>query len=70
MNEHQRPVDFLAQIARQAMIDKGLEPDYPNDALQQLDSIAGPAKESGDGIRDMRDLPWCSIDNDDSRDLD
>ena len=70
MNEHQRPADFLAEIARQAMIDRGLEPDYPNNALQQLNSISGPAKESGNGIRDMRDLPWCSIDNDDSRDLD
>jgi len=70
MNEHQRPADFLAEIARQAMIDRGLEPDYPNNALQQLASISGPAKESGNGIRDMRDLPWCSIDNDDSRDLD
>ena len=68
MNEHQRPADFLAGIARQAMIDKGLEPDYPNAALQQLDTIKGPATESG--LRDMRDLAWCSIDNDDSRDLD
>lgn len=68
MNEHQHPADFLAKIARQAMIDRGLEPDYPNDALQQLASIQGPAKENG--LRDMRDLAWCSIDNDDSRDLD
>jgi len=70
MNQHQRPADFLAEIARQAMIDRGLEPDYPNDALQQLESIHGPARESGAGVRDMRDLAWCSIDNDDSRDLD
>ena len=68
MNEHQRPADFLAEIARQAMIDRGLEPEYPNDALQQLDTIKGPATEAG--LRDMRDLAWCSIDNDDSRDLD
>ena len=68
MNEHQRPAEFLAEIARQAMIDKGLEPDYPSAALQQLETITAPATESG--VRDMRDLPWCSIDNDDSRDLD
>lgn len=65
---HQHPADMLAEIARQAMIDKGLEPDYPPDALQQLATIKGPAQENG--LRDMRDLPWCSIDNDDSLDLD
>ncbi|GAC1428240.1 MAG: RNB domain-containing ribonuclease [Thermoanaerobaculia bacterium] len=52
------------------MIDRGLEPDYPPDALKQLETITAPARESGTGIRDMRELPWCSIDNDDSRDLD
>ncbi|MGZ8832515.1 MAG: RNB domain-containing ribonuclease [Thermoanaerobaculia bacterium] len=66
MNQH--PADFLAEIARQAMIDKGLEPEYPAGALQQLKGIPGPAHETG--LRDLRNLAWCSIDNDDSRDLD
>ncbi|HEX9162773.1 MAG TPA: RNB domain-containing ribonuclease [Thermoanaerobaculia bacterium] len=66
MNEHH--ADFLAEIARQAMIDRGLEPDYPKAALQQLGTIQGPATDNG--VRDLRDLAWCSIDNDDSRDLD
>src|SRR5450759_2679544 len=66
MNQH--PADFLAEIARQAMIDKGLEPEYPAAALQQLKAIPGPAHETG--LRDLRNLAWCSIDNDDSRDLD
>ena len=66
MNQH--PADFLAEIARQAMIDKGLEPEYPADALQQAKGIPGPAHEAG--LRDLRNLAWCSIDNDDSRDLD
>ncbi len=66
MNQHQ--AEFLAEIARQAMIDRGLEPDYPDAALKQLASIKAPAHENGMG--DLRDLPWCSIDNDDSRDLD
>ena len=53
------------------MIDKGLEPDLPREARAQLDTIQGAAREDGDAsIRDMRALPWCSIDNDDSRDLD
>jgi VacB/RNase II family 3'-5' exoribonuclease len=66
MNQHQ--AEFLADIARQAMIDRGLEPDYPKAAMQQLNAIRGPANENG--VRDLRDLAWCSIDNDDSRDLD
>ena len=60
----------LLQIARQAMLDRGLDPDFPKDALRQLDAIEGPAREEGDGVRDLRALLWCSIDNDDSRDLD
>jgi exoribonuclease II len=66
MNQHQ--AEFLADVARQAMIDRGLEPDFPKAALQQLDGIRGPAHD--DGLRDLRGLAWCSIDNDESRDLD
>jgi exoribonuclease-2 len=60
----------LLEIARRAMRDRGLAPDFPRDALRQLDAIDGPAREEGAGIRDLTALPWCSIDNDDSRDLD
>jgi ribonuclease R len=59
----------LAVIARQAMIDLGLEPDFPLAARQELAAIGGPAK-TADGARDLRDRLWASIDNDDSRDLD
>jgi VacB/RNase II family 3'-5' exoribonuclease len=52
------------------MIEHGLEPDLPPDAAAQLRAIAGPAVGHGAQIRDLRALPWCSIDNDDSRDLD
>ncbi|MFI5180735.1 MAG: RNB domain-containing ribonuclease [Thermoanaerobaculia bacterium] len=60
----------LLVIARQAMLDRGLNPDFPKEALRQLDGITAPAREEGDSIRDLRSLLWCSIDNDDSRDLD
>ena len=59
----------LAAIARRAMIERNLEPDFPVPALKQLESIGGPAGAT-DGVRDLRDRLWASIDNDDSRDLD
>src|SRR5207247_11156166 len=60
--------DLLDDIARQAMLERGLAPDFSDAAKKQADAISAPASE--DGLRDMRNLLWCSIDNDDSRDLD
>jgi exoribonuclease-2 len=60
----------LNAIARRAMHEKGLNPDFPQDALTQLGRIEEPAREKDPAIRDQRDLLWASIDNDDSRDLD
>ena len=60
----------LAAIARQAMIERGLQPDFPADALRQLDGIHGSARASANDLRDLRSLLWCSIDNDNSKDLD
>jgi len=59
----------LATIARGAMIARGLEPDFPAPALEELSEIQGAAP-AGAGVRDLRDRLWASIDNDDSRDLD
>lgn len=69
MNDQNTSHDLRA-IAHQAMIDRGLEPDFPAEALQQLKAIQGPARDSDHAIRDLRNLLWCSIDNDSSRDLD
>ena len=52
------------------MRDKGLTPDFPKPALEQLAEIGEPAAPKAEGVRDMRSLLWASIDNDDSRDLD
>ena len=49
------------------MVQYGLEPDWPAQADAELARLAGP---DGAGLRDLRGLPWSSIDNDDSRDLD
>ena len=69
MKEHYAPIDLRA-IAHQAMIDRRLEPEFPPDGLQQLNAIQGPALERNASIRDLRHLLWCSIDNDNSKDLD
>jgi len=61
---------ILKDIARQAMIDRGLAPDFSAEAQKQADAISGAANETDASIRDLRNLLWCSIDNDDSRDLD
>ncbi len=45
-----------------------LEPEFPPAAREQA-ARATPARPRG-GEDDLRALPWCSIDNDDSRDLD
>jgi exoribonuclease-2 len=61
---------ILQRIAHQAMLEKGLIPDFPPQALAELEGIHGPATATDGSTRDLRNLIWCSIDNDDSRDLD
>jgi exoribonuclease-2 len=60
----------LAAIARRVMRERGLEPDFSPSVLAETRALARPADERGPAIRDLRDRLWCSIDNDDSRDLD
>jgi VacB/RNase II family 3'-5' exoribonuclease len=60
----------LQRIARRAMLERGLLPDFPPQALAELDGIHGTATRTEAATRDLRHLIWCSIDNDDSRDLD
>jgi exoribonuclease R len=61
---------LLGSIARRAMLERGLLPEFSAAALTQSDAITGPAAAAGSAIRDLRALLWASIDNDDSRDLD
>jgi VacB/RNase II family 3'-5' exoribonuclease len=60
----------LKRIAHDAMLQHGLEPDFPPAALAQLQTITAAPAATGAGIRDLRALLWCSIDNDDSLDID
>src|SRR6266481_4815420 len=61
---------ILRRIARRAMQERGLLPDFSAAALAELEAIGEPASVADAGTCDLRDLIWCSIDNDDSRDLD
>ena len=61
---------ILRNIAHRMMLEKGLVPDFPPKALAELDQIHGPATSTEKTTQDLRNLLWCSIDNDDSRDLD
>ena len=61
--------DLLARVAREAMLEYGLEPEFPARAIAEADALADVPPD-GEGAADLRGLLWCSIDNDDSRDLD
>jgi len=61
---------ILERIARRVMLERGLLPDFSAEALAELATIQTPAAVIGYQIPDLRSLPWASIDNDDSRDLD
>ena len=60
----------LSGIAREAMRDHGLLPDFSPDAVSETNSLSQAAMPNDVAIRDLRQLPWVSIDNDDSLDLD
>jgi VacB/RNase II family 3'-5' exoribonuclease len=66
-----RHIDLQA-MARQEMLANGFEPEFPPQVQQQLDALKArpPQIAAGGNIRDLRNLPWSSIDNDTSRDLD
>ena len=61
---------ILQRIAHRVMLERGLVPEFPPQALAELGAIHGPATRTEESTRDLRNLLWCSIDNDDSRDLD
>ena len=60
----------LRAIAHRAMIERELQPDFPPEVLSEMDALAVAPIEVSPAIRDLRTLLWCSIDNDESRDLD
>src|SRR5690349_4685446 len=63
-------VNDLRRIARRAMLERGLLPDFSAAALAETAAMQDAAAATGPSVRDLRALLWASIDNDDSRDLD
>ncbi|HVY63761.1 MAG TPA: RNB domain-containing ribonuclease [Gammaproteobacteria bacterium] len=61
---------FLWKLASEAMLERGFEPEFSPSVMAAIDAMQDTAPEAGPDVRDTRELPWCSIDNDDSRDLD
>lgn len=60
----------LQRIARRVMLERGLLPDFSAQAIAELNAFPDNISEFDKSRHDLRDLLWCSIDNDDSRDLD
>jgi exoribonuclease-2 len=69
--KHHRVI--LQSMAHRVMIERGLLPDFSNEALAELEKLQtsiGKPDQNIPNVRDMRNLLWVSIDNDDSLDLD
>jgi exoribonuclease-2 len=62
--------DRLRAVAVRAMRERGLEPVMPPAALAEAAGLEEAPRTTEEPTRDLRTLLWCSIDNDDSRDLD
>jgi exoribonuclease-2 len=70
MSDHRRSDRLrLRAIAFETMRARGLDPDFSPSELAAAAAIE-PPQVTEQPARDLRNLPWCSIDNDDSRDLD
>ena len=60
----------LRVLAIRAMRDRGLDPDFSQEELAEAAAVRAAPATTEEPVRDERPLLWCSIDNDDSRDLD
>src|SRR6185436_12587400 len=67
-----KPHIDLEKAAAEAMRAHGFDPEFGPQVRRQLDALAAhpPLVAAVAGVRDLRELPWSSIDNNTSRDLD
>lgn len=61
---------ILRRIAHRVMTARGLLAEFAPQVLTELNDIHGAAQSVAQTTKDLRNLSWCSMDNDDSRDLD
>lgn len=67
MHTRPRPHVDLVELARRVLRESGFATDFTPQVENEVQRLAhAPAED----LQDQRTLPWCSIDNDDSRDLD
>lgn len=69
-NNNGNPRAILQRIARKAMLGRGFLTDFPATAIAELNATHESTIKIAEPVKDLRDLSWCSIDNDDSEDLD
>jgi exoribonuclease-2 len=67
-NSNPLPFDFNRK-AREEMVHEGFQPDFPAQVTQEVNSDKAAPTQNG-VRRDLRNLLWSSIDNNQSRDLD
>jgi len=62
---------ILQDIAHWVMLERGLLPDFSSEILAELERLQPASIDlKAESLHDLRSLLWCSIDNDDSLDLD
>jgi exoribonuclease-2 len=59
----------LTELAKKALLERNFLTDFSSEDLKEVDN-ASDKPPVGKQIRDAKELLWCSIDNDDSKDLD
>lgn len=63
-------LSVLAAGATEALQSRGLATHFTPEAMAEVREIGGPARLDGAEVRDLRDLLWASIDNEDTEDID
>ena len=64
---HKQSIDFI-QTAQRVLRENGFDPEFGSAVEAQTTTSKQPAR--ADGVNDLRNLLWSSIDNTESRDLD